>query len=211
MLLQLRRWLPNRILVVVADSSYAVIALLARIAKLKNPICMIARFCLDAALYETVAHNDKKIGHPRKKGAGLPTLKTLLENKQTVRQKLTIQEWYCEKQREIEICSSTAVWYHSGMPPVPIAWVLIRDPKEKFQPQALLCTSLDTSPEQIVTWFVRRWQVEVTFHEVRTHLGVETQRQWADLSILYQRDYDLHCYDTIAYSPPGLAYFFNNL
>src|SRR3989442_6572750 len=26
--------------------------------------------------------------------------------------------------------------------------------------------------------------VEVTFHEVRSHLGVETQRQWSDLAIL---------------------------
>jgi hypothetical protein len=184
MLLQLRRWLPNRLLVVVADSSYAVIELLARMAELKNPIYMIARFRLDAALYEPVIPSDKQVGRPRKKGARLPTLKTVLENDQTVWQKLTIQEWYGEKQREIEICSDTAVWYHSGMPPVPIRWILIRDPKEKFQPQALLCTNLDTSPEQIVTWFVRRWQVEVTFHEVRTHLGVETQRQWADLSIL---------------------------
>jgi hypothetical protein len=47
-----------------------------------------------------------------------------------------------------------------------------------------LCTDLSISAGQIVHWFVRRWQVEVTFHEVRTHLGVETQRQWADLSIL---------------------------
>jgi hypothetical protein len=70
------------------------------------------------------------------------------------------------------------------MPQVPIRWVLIRDPKKKFQSQALLCTDLDISSEQIVTWFVRRWQVEVTFHEVRTHLGVETQRQWTDLAIL---------------------------
>jgi hypothetical protein len=46
-----------------------------------------------------------------------------------------------------------------------------------------LCTDLEITPEQIVTWFVRRWQVEVTFHEVRTHLGVETQRQWSDLAI----------------------------
>jgi hypothetical protein len=53
-------------------------------------------------------------------------------------------------------------------------WVLIRDPKGEFKPQALLCTDLEIAPDQIVTWFVRRWQVEVTFHEVRTHLGVET-------------------------------------
>jgi hypothetical protein len=67
---------------------------------------------------------------------------------------------------------------------LPIRWVIVRDPKQIFKTQALLCTDLSVSAEQIVHWFVRRWQVEVTFHEVRTHLGVETQRQWADLSIL---------------------------
>ncbi len=36
---------------------------------------------------------------------------------------------------------------------------------------------------QILQWFVRRWQIEVTFEEVRTHLGVETQRQWSDQAI----------------------------
>ena len=30
---------------------------------------------------------------------------------------------------------------------------------------------------------MRRWQVEVTFQEVRRTLGVETQRQWSDLAI----------------------------
>jgi len=42
-----------------------------------------------------------------------------------------------------------------------------------------------TGPErvQILKWFVRRWQVEVTFQEVRTHLGVETQHQWSDKAI----------------------------
>ena len=84
----------------------------------------------------------------------------------------------------IEITSKTAVWYHNGQPPLPIRWVIVRDPKKIFKTQALLCTDLSISPDQIVQWFVRRWQIEVTFHEVRTHLGVETQRQWADLSIL---------------------------
>jgi hypothetical protein len=60
---------------------------------------------------------------------------------------------------------------------------LIRDPQHKFRPQALLSTDVRLSPTQMVTSFVQRWQVEVTFQEVRTHLGVETQRQWADLAI----------------------------
>jgi hypothetical protein len=37
--------------------------------------------------------------------------------------------------------------------------------------------------EQIIAYFLRRWQIEVTFAEVRAHLGVETQRQWSDKAI----------------------------
>ena len=83
----------------------------------------------------------------------------------------------------LEIASHSAVWYHQGKSPVPIRWVLIRDPLGEFRPQALLCTGLNVAPTQIIQWFVLRWQLEVTFQEVRAHLGVETQRQWSDRAI----------------------------
>jgi hypothetical protein len=184
MVLQVRRWFPNRLLVIVADSSFAVIDLLWQLRQLKNPICMITRFRLDAALYEPVKPAPGKMGRPRKKGNRLPTLEKVAEDKDTRWKRLTVQEWYGEKKRDLEITSETAVWFHSGKPPLPIRWVIVRDPKNIFKTQALLCTDITVSPEQIIAWFVQRWQVEVTFHEVRTHLGVETQRQWADLSIL---------------------------
>ena len=69
------------------------------------------------------------------------------------------------------------------MPVVPIRWVLVRDPLGRFEPQALLCTDQTYDPVQVLRWFVQRWQVEVTFREVRDHLGVETQRQWSDKAI----------------------------
>jgi hypothetical protein len=34
-----------------------------------------------------------------------------------------------------------------------------------------------------VSWFVLRWQLETTFHEVRDHLGVETGRGWSEQTI----------------------------
>ena len=83
----------------------------------------------------------------------------------------------------VEFCSATAVWRHGGMPIVPIRWVLLRDPLGRFSPQALLCTDPTRDPLQIIRWFVQRWQLEVTFREVRDHLGVETQRQWSDKAI----------------------------
>lgn len=183
-LLQVRRWLPKRRLVVVADSSFAVISLLARVQRLKAPITMVVRARLDAALYEQAPpRKPKQKGRTRKKGKRLPTLAQRLKNKKTTWQRLLIPNWYGEGKRVIEICSDIAVWYHSGQPTVLLRWVLIRDPKAKFKSQALLCTDPNVSPEQIVQWFILRWQLEVTLEEVRAHLGVETQRQWSDQAI----------------------------
>jgi hypothetical protein len=64
--------------------------------------------------------------------------------------------------------------YHSGLPPVPLRWVLVRDPHGRFGPQALLCTDPMVDSAQILAWFVLRWQLEVTFEEARRHLGNET-------------------------------------
>ncbi len=183
-LLQVRRWVPQRELIVVADSSFAVLTLLDALRHLAQPITMITRLRLDAALYDPApARPPGQTGRPRMKGKRLPTLQQVLLATTTPWTAVTISGWYREPQRVVEIASATAVWYHTGMPPVPIRWVLIRDPQTKFRPQALLSTDLSLSPTQIVTSFVHRWQVEVTFQEVRTHLGVETQRQWADLAI----------------------------
>lgn len=178
---QLRRWLPNRELVVVGDNSYAVIDLLHACQTLPNPVAIIARLRLDAALYEPAPPYAGK-GRPRKKGARLPTLQSLLTQPQTHWQRIKLS-WYGGCSRHMEVISDTAVWYHTGKPPVPIRWVLIRDPQGEYDPVALLCTQPEYTPMQIVSWFVRRWTVEVTFQEARAHLGVETQRQWSDLAI----------------------------
>jgi hypothetical protein len=61
--------------------------------------------------------------------------------------------------------------------------VLVRDPDGKLEPRAFLCTDPSLRPVRILSYFVRRWQMEVTFAEVRRHLGVETQRQWSRLAI----------------------------
>jgi len=182
--IQVRRWLPNRQIILVADSSYAALELLNSLLTLPKPVYMVTQLRLDAALYEPApSRKHKSVGRPRKKGPRLPRLSEVLANPQTVWQKVAVDNWYGQGPTSVEITSATAVWYHNGMPAVPIRWVLIRDPKDKFETRALLCTDQSAKPVQILNWFVRRWQVEVTFQEVRAHLGVETQRQWSDKAI----------------------------
>jgi len=180
--LQARRWLPGRDLVLVTDSGFS--ALLFLNAMRRAGITTITRLRLDAALYDPAPPRPPgTIGRPRTKGARLPTLSQVLDTQSTLWQTVIVPGWYGAGERVIEITSATAVWRHAGLPVVPIRWVLIRDPEHRFAPQALLCTDLARDPAQIVSWFMQRWQVEVTFQEARAHLGVETQRQWSDKAI----------------------------
>ena len=180
-----QRWFPTRTLVVVADSAFASVQLLSEWASRRRPVVCVTRLRLDARLFRPAPPRKKgATGRPRLVGTRLPSLQQILANRRTKWQRLFVNDWYGQGPRLIELTSSTAVWYRTGLPPVPIRWVLVRDSKGKFETRALLCTQLDQDPRQILQWFLWRWQVEVTFQEVRSHLGVETQRQWSDLAIV---------------------------
>jgi hypothetical protein len=184
-MLWLRRMLPKRRIVLVGDNNYSAIELLARAHR--AGVTVVTRLRLDAALYDpapTVAEFRAK--HPRgrlpKKGERHPTLKSRVEDPATLWRRCTLA-WYGGTTRELDLLTGTAVWFHNGLPPVEVRWVLLRDPKGKFDPQALVTNEPGLSDEQIIDYFLRRWQIEVTFAEVRAHLGVETQRQWSDRAI----------------------------
>ncbi len=184
MLLLVRRWHPKRHIVAVADGGYASLKLLDRCRHLGRPITFITRLRLDAALYEPAPPRKRgQMGRPRLKGARLPNLSTVAEDPKSAWMPITVSGWYGGGERTVEIVSGSAIWYSTGLPAVPLRWVLIRDPEEAFETQALLCTDLSADPAQIISWFVRRWQMETTFQEVRQRLGFETQRHWSDMAI----------------------------
>ena len=181
MIRQVKRWLPEREVIVVADSGFAALELLDAV---RRDVTMITRLRLDAALYEPAPERQpRQNGRPRLKGTRLPTLAAVLKDERRRWTEHRVGGWYGGGERVVEVTSETAVWYHTGLPPVPVRWVLVRDPLEEFPPQALLSTNLESDPVEMLQWFVRRWRVEVTFEEARAHLGMETGRQWSDKAI----------------------------
>jgi len=123
---------------------------------------IVTRLRLDARLFEPAPpHVPGHKGRHRVVGPRLPTLAARLSDPATVWLPLTVPFWYGETNRAIETVSGTAVWYSTGLPPVPVRWVLIRDPANAFPPQALLYTDLDADAVRIVSWFVLRWQMEI--------------------------------------------------
>ena len=181
MLRLLARWLPTRSLVVVADHAFSALAFLDAV---RHQVAVITRLRLDAALFEPAPpRRSGTVGRPRCKGDRLPTLQAHLDDPNTPWQELTINAWYATGKRTLHIVSDTAVWYHSGLPPVPIRWLLVKEPNGLCPPQALLSTDPTITPQQMLTYFIQRWTVETTFEQARAHLGMETQRQWNDQAI----------------------------
>jgi hypothetical protein len=135
----------------------------------------------------------------------LPKLTAVLKSKKTAWTSVVVAQWYNAQQRSLEVATGTALWYRVGVVPVPIRWVLVRDPSGEHEPAAFLSTDLEAQPATILGWFVSRWRVETTFQEVRAHLGVETQRQWSDLAILRTTPALLGLFSLIAVWADGLA------
>jgi len=177
------RWLPKRTIVLVTDGGLTAVKLGLCCAKLANPVTYVSRLRLDAQLYDQPPEQVAgKRGPKPKKGARQPSLKARLKHKDTEWTKLSLP-WYGGKKYLIEFVTGTSVWHTSGFDPLPIRWVLVRDPADKYEPTAFLCTDLSATVLQILAWFILRWNVEVTFQEVNAHLGFGTQRQWSDLAI----------------------------
>ena len=181
-ILQTKRWLADRRVVVVADSSFAALELIAAV---RDHVCLITRLRLDANLFEQApARTPGKRGRPALKGPRLPKPSAVLADPATAWTRVAMAEWYGGQVRALEYVSGVAVWYSRRMPPALIRWVLVRDPSGERDAQAFLCTNTGLEPVAILSRIVFRWRIETTFQEVREHLGVETQRQWSDLAIL---------------------------
>jgi hypothetical protein len=174
------RWL-NRPWVLVGDGSYSCVRL--ALACRKMDVTLISRLRLDARLYdfpEPVPQG--KRGPKPKKGNRLASLKSLVDDEDQHWQEQEVG-WYGGERKSMRLLSGVCLWHTPGQLPVPIRWVLVVDPEGKARTEAFFSTDPELSSQQIVEWFVLRWNVEVTFEEGRRHLGLETQRQWSELAV----------------------------
>ena len=183
MLVCLRRWLPDRDLVVVCDGGYAKRAFRLRCQSRSKPIVVVTKLRQDASLYPPAPPwRPGQIGRPRVVGARLPSPTAVLDDPAT--------QWTPYRatgsdgsSAMVELTSGVALWYHGGPLRVLIRWVVVRHLEEPLGPYALLCTDVAAEPLRILQCYLLRWQVEVTFEELRAHLGMETQRQWSEQAI----------------------------
>ena len=170
-------------IVLVTDGGLTAVKLGLHCQGFAMPVTYVSRLRLDAALYAAPGPQPEgKPGPKPKKGGRQPALAVRAVDPQTKWEAIDIA-WYGGKLKTIEIATDTHLWYTAGVDPMPMRWVLVRDPAGQFETTAFLCTDTEAEPTQILNWFIMRWSLEVTFQEARSHLGLETQRQWSDLAV----------------------------
>ncbi len=181
MMKQVRRWLPQRALVLVVDGGFAVVSL--ALACVGSDVVMVSRLRWDAALYHWPGPQPQsKRGRKPSKGKRQRSLRRWAARSDTPWQEVEVN-WYGGQRKTLWVFSRTALWAPPRWAPLPIRFVIVRDPTGELRDEVFFCTDLAAAPAQILNWVVMRWSVEVTFEEARAHLGVETQRQWSDQAI----------------------------
>jgi len=179
---KVRDWQPEQEIILVGDGSYAAITLVQRCQRLKKHVKLVSRLRLDARLFDfPVPQPKSKRGPKPKKGARQTQLAQRLEDPETDWKTLKLILY--GKEHSIEFVSGISLWHTPGQDPVAIRWVLICCPEDSFEPAAFFCSATNMSVKQILVCFALRWNIEVTFEELRACLGFETQRQWSDRAI----------------------------
>jgi hypothetical protein len=185
---RVRRWQPDRDIRLIGDGGYAAIELVQRCQQLRSPVQLVSRLRLDAQLYDQPGPRPKgKRGPKPKKGAKQPHLAERLLDPTTQWQAVTIP-WYSGTSRPVEFLTGVSLWHRCGNAPVRIRWVLVRCPEglpkeARFKPAGLFSSDPTLTVEQILSLFISRWNIEITFEELRSFLGFGTQRQWSDRAI----------------------------
>jgi hypothetical protein len=124
-----RRWFPTLPITLLGDTAYSILELSGHCQK--QQVTLITPFRLDSVIHEAPPERDAHaIGRPRVVGPRLPSLETVLADPNTMWQCHTL-DWYGQGERTLEMCTGTALWYRAGCDPVPIRWVLTRDPQGK--------------------------------------------------------------------------------
>jgi hypothetical protein len=181
MVVQVRRWLPVRELILVVDGGFAAVKLAHDCQR--HQVAMICRLRLDAALYDPPGPQPpSKRGPKPKKGQRQRRLTEWAGDRETPWERIEV-DWYGGERKVMQVFSGTGLWYTRGQDPVAIRYVLARDLEGRLSDAAYFCTDERFVPEEILKHVVQRWSMEVTFEEARAHLGLETQRQWSDLAI----------------------------
>ena len=179
--MQVRRWAPERRIILVTDGGFASVAL-ASICR-RHDITLVCRLKLNAVFYDNpIDPPAGRRGRKPTKGARQLSPQQRAANPQAAWAEVSVP-WYGGREQVMRVLTGMGLWTAPRRQPVALNYLVTRDPSGTHRDAAYFCTDGKMPPAEILAYVVRRWSLEVTFAEMRAHPGMETQRQWSDLAI----------------------------
>jgi hypothetical protein len=169
----LLHWFPDRSFVLAADGNYATHELARLAARFPGRLTFVSKFYPHANLYAP-APAYAGHGRPPKKGPELPSPATAVARAKK-RQRLNVG-WYGGGRRDVGVVTGTGLWYRSGEGTVPVRWVFVQDLTGTHRDEYFFTTDPRMSPAAVIATYTGRWNIETTFQELRSYLGLETTR-----------------------------------
>ena len=174
-------WFPERKFILVGDRGDASHDLARFCFRHRRHVTLISRFNPQANICAAPPVQRSQAGRPRCRGRKLAAPKTVVAKAK--RRRYTVN-WYGGQTRRVELVGGDGHWYRTGQGLVPLRWVFVHDVEGTHRDEYFYCTDPTLRPDQIVSLFTTRWSIEVTFQEVRAHLGFNTPRNWSAQSVL---------------------------
>ena len=169
------RWFPGRKIVFSGDGGFATHEVARFAARHRGQLTLVSKFLPNAVLHAPPSQRKPgQIGRPRITGKRLPSPSEVVESTRK-RRRVTVA-WYGGGKRRVEVVSGVGHWYRQGHGLVKIRWIYVHDLTGDHRDDYFFTTDARMSVAKIVEMFVGRWDIEVTFAEMREHLGLETTR-----------------------------------
>jgi hypothetical protein len=175
------RWFPDRSFVFVGDAGYGTHEVARFAYSHRDRLTLVSKLHPDANLFEPPPPYTGK-GRPRVKGMRLPKPRQVVARTRRLRRRRV--SWYGGGKRPVRLTSAAGHWYKAGAGLVPIRWAFVRDDGGTHRDEYFFSTDSALTPEAVIGYYTGRWNIETTFQELRSCLGLETTRGWCRNTVL---------------------------
>jgi hypothetical protein len=179
----LLRWFPDRSFRFAGDAGYGSHDMADFAGRTQGRLHLVSKFHPRANLYLPPPRvvGKRPNGRPRKKGAKLPSPQQVVARSPGTRHNVA---WYGGGRRDVEVVSGTGYWYKGGAELVEVRWVFVQDQTGTHRDEYFYTTDLTLTPPEVIEHYAQRWNIETTFAEMRSYLGLETTRGWCAQTVL---------------------------
>lgn len=186
---------PGRTFVFAGDSGYGTHEVARFCYRHRARLTLISKSHPDANLFDLPPPYTGK-GRPRVKG------KRQLKPRAAVAAATGFTRlevgWYGGGRRRVEVLDGTGHWYKAGRGLVPVRWVFVRDTSGTHRDEYFFTTDPGLTPAAVIGHYCGRWNIETTFQEARSALGLETTRGWREKTVLRAGPCLLGLYSVVA-------------